>query len=198
MDESASELVTDAGNFLATLRRMFTSNDILVFYNVDDTFQILVRPEITDDDAMEFEIGIVREDDDESMKALFDMERHAGYVDEDKTMLVLETFGASMSLSKATDTEVQNAMGVVNRIYRYRQCQCGKYLIKDQCQMCFMCQMTLTKRETRPHFCCICQSEDMEKFMVSPACCKRMFHRSCWDRMEKSGCKNCPTCRFAL
>lgn len=192
-------LVRDASSLISTCQRLSASNDAVAFWNVDHKFKLMLRNDPIDNETLGFDISILAgEDDDvEDLSAVLALE-HDGYFDE-PGMFVLETL--SFPRDAAPDhPEVLKARDTINRIFGYRLCPCGSYLIKDSqdtsASICAFCQLTATAEDLEPVFCPICQDSTIRKHMTFQPCCSQALHRSCLDTwMSKSDSLRCPLCR---
>lgn len=193
------ELVRDAASLISTCRRLSVSNDAIAFWNIDHKFKLMLRNDPIDHDTCGFDISILSgEDDDvEDLSNVLALE-HDGYYDE-PGMFVLETL--SFPRDAAPDhPEVVKAKDVINRIYGYRLCPCGSYMIKDSqdtnATICAFCQLTSTSADMEPVFCPICQDSTIRKHMTVQACCNQALHRTCLETwLAKSDSTRCPLCR---
>ena len=192
-------LVKDARSLISTCQRLSVSNDAVVFWNVDNQFKLMLRNDPIDQDTCGFDISIMTgEDDDvEDLSSVLALE-HDGYFDE-PGMFVLETMSFPRDAAPE-HADVVKAMDTINRIFGYRLCPCGSYLIKDSLDtnatICTFCQLTATAAELEPVFCPICQDSTIRKHMTVQTCCNQALHRSCLETwLAKSDCTRCPLCR---
>ena len=185
-------LVRDPGALLETLRRMRVLNEAVMFRNQEDSLKLMLRNDPVGQDSLACDLCIVTDDDDESLARMLDLHPD-GYV-EDPTTYVLESW--SFSCDEVSSADLERVAAAVNAAYLLRICSCKRYLIKDDAEYCYFCQLTSTAEDRERHFCPICCDEGVRMHMVLTGCCCQPLHRRCLDTWHaKSGNGSCPLCR---
>jgi hypothetical protein len=192
-------MISDPLSLLAVLQRLHASNDAVVFWNREETFKILVRNDPTDDDTCTFELAILCDEDEPDgarMHKCLQLE-HDGFFDEPGVFSV-ETLSVRRDAS-ASDSDLLHAVSVINDVYEYTVCKCGRYLIKDAqflCEphMCLHCQLTSRTGDKDVDFCPICQEKSFARHMETTPCCKQRLHKACADVWREKN-SLCPLCR---
>lgn len=185
-------LVKDADSLLATVRRLHALNDVVIFWNEQRSFKLMLRNDPIDAETVSMELAMVFDDDDEVMLRIVDL-TNDGYVDEPGTF-VLDSW-TSPAAEFGTD-EAAKIMKAINDAYTWHVCRCGSYLIKDDAEICVFCCMTRSQADKAVHFCAICCEEGMRMHMDLQACCAQHLHRHCLATWRaKSGDERCPLCR---
>lgn len=191
------ELVSDPKSFLKALARLHQNNDAILFWNVDDTFRILLRNDPVETDSYTFDLSILCDDDASEgwLQKLLQTD-HDGYFEEDG-VFTFETISVSTESDGSSD-DTKHAMEQVNALWRYRVCPCKKYLIKDAEHICTFCEMTMTEADTVEEFCPICHDTAIRKHMIQQACCSQFMHNACletWVSKTSDVPARCPMCR---
>lgn len=180
-------LVRDPASLLAALERLFLATDSVNFWNDGRSMKMGIRSEPADeDDYVDIEVYLVM---DSAMKEPLSMSDD-GYIDDDKFVVRRWTF----PMVDFTVAKAEKIATLLNEMYLYRLCPCGKYIIKDDALLCVYCQLTATTAERATHYCPICCQDGVLKHMEETACCKQMLHRHCQKRWRLEH-KQCPLCR---
>jgi hypothetical protein len=200
-------IIQEPANLVRVLQRLQKTHGAFKLYNVDSTFQLMLRYLPIDDDEAEdpceltFDICLVRPDtmhalDDAEWTALLALE-HEGYVDEaDDTpvMFVMDQF--SLIAGDPDPSALMEAIDRIHELYSMTICPCRSYFIKDGGEMCTFCQLTCSAEDMAPVTCCVCLATSAQKLMVRQACCGQQLHAGCLKMWHASaGCRSCPLCR---
>lgn len=185
-------LLSDPNALAGALIRLHAHNDGVLFWNEQRTFKLMLRNDPIDADTLACELAMLADEDDTHMANLLDL-TNDGYVDEPGTYVLDEW---SFDMAEFGPQCVEPIMHAINRAYLYRVCPCGRYLVKDDADMCVFCHMTSTPSRKRTHFCSICCEDGLEMHMTQQPCCKQHLHAKCLSTWHaKSSCENCPLCR---
>lgn len=202
-----ARIIQEPAHLVRVLQRLQKRDGAVKFYNVDATFQLMLRYVPLDDDEVDdpveltFDICLVRPDtlralSDAEWTALLELE-HEGYVDEDdetSVVFVVEQFSLLVEDPDASD--LMGAIDRIHEIYATTVCPCRSYFIKDGSTMCTFCQLTCSAEDMAAVTCCVCLATSAQKHMVRQACCGQELHTGCLKTWHASaGCRTCPLCR---
>ena len=191
-------LIQNAENFLNGLKRLYDTDEAIVFPNIDETFVVMIRSEQEHecDDEMIFEVLIVYDVNKHSEQFLQLLEREVIENDDD------EFFLGRVCISKTStkDSEdVTRDMQRINGFYAMRICPCNRYFIRDVYPVCIYCQMIASEEQMQCSTCTICHEETPKIAMAPRPCCKQSMHMHCLDRWLNSEASGenptCPICR---
>lgn len=195
MDASPAAVVVHSNSsLLACLSRMHGANHSLTMWNTSREFKVRLRNDPDDADRLEFDFGIVADEEDEDeadgalVSRILELE-HDGFWDEGS--FVVETY--SIERQRAVDDPdlLQAARVRLNALLGVEICCCGEYLVKDGAPECLRCQ--LTAPEVDPvQTCGICHEVGPGRHMARQGCCGQVLHKKCLARCAHP---TCPFCR---
>lgn len=190
---------------VAVLQRLRSTESAVCMFNVDRTFQIMLRTKEMDDDddpnELFFDVCIKKLEDDDNMddaqwENILELE-HEGFYDDDDAVFVMDEWG--LLVGDPDRSTLVEAVTCINKLFAMTVCPCNAYFIKDGGDMCPYCQLTCTAADMKRAFCCVCQSETALKHMVHQSCCSQPVHTKCLTAWHaRSGCGQCPMCRTVL
>jgi hypothetical protein len=192
-------LIRDEDAFLLVLKRLKEANDN-VAYRTSGGLRIMIRNEPIVEDGHEkditFDISVVV--DEESPAILKAIKNEIDIMEDDSGCIVIEEFSFPPD---DTDT-LKHVVEFLNAVELWTVCQCGEYLIKDACVMCYYCQMTGDPQEDAEDvFCPICHESGRKRWMTTTACCSQRMHTKCKEDCIVSSTLRlqeppvCPMCR---
>lgn len=199
-------IIREPDVLVSVLQRLKASQGAICMFNVDRTFQIMLRSIDMDNDEEEggdellfFDVCLVKLEEDDSVvddaqwDTILQLE-HDGYVDDDDMVFVMDEWNlAARDPDRAT---LLHAVQRINELYRMTICPCNQYFIKDGGDMCPFCQLSCSGPDLKVAFCCVCQSETPRKHMVCQPCCSQRIHTKCLRAWHvRSGGSRCPMCR---
>jgi hypothetical protein len=167
---------------------------LLMFYNEDKTFRILLRM-IVEDKTLE--LGICSFTNDIEMpRVMKEIGFPSGYYDSE-----VQCFFLSEYTNVLHDIEaIKHLRGHMNALYKATVCPCGERLVydpQDHTHCCF-CQMVSTNKEE--DMCCICHSASGHT-MTRMECCLVAIHTQClatWFDSKGGVNVSCPLCRHKV
>jgi hypothetical protein len=191
------------GSFQRVLKRISDTKDTLTFRNPSG-IRILVRYNEPDEDARDIAFDV----------AIYATEKHAhvrralennvspytmlGDAQEDEDhVFVLDEFVLAHDFTPRDTFE--DALHLLNSVWKWRVCQCGQYFIKDggvpgnmDVTSCMFCDLRGPKIVSNT--CCICYEPfDASAAAVLP-CCGKTIDGLCYSRCKGS----CPFCRETI
>lgn len=193
--------VSDRSQFLKTLRRVHADGSYIMYPNADDTLRFMLR-DMAQGGAgkyMTFELVMVLDDEDGRVAKALRYE-HDEYADEDDA--VGRVIG-DLELGKGSPDEdeleeLDEFQALVNKTRGYRICPCETYLIKDDADKCFACEMRAVAADLVEDTCPICLEQALMMHMKRTKCCGKLVHRGCsaaWAASGSSSAPTCPLCR---
>ena len=190
-DMDAVPTVHCNSSLLACLLRMHATNHSLTLWNKTREFKVRLRNDPEDASRLDFDFGIVAEDDDEEdglVSRVLELE-HDGYWDDG--LFVVESY--SLERQRAVDDPgtLQAARSRLNELLSLEVCGCGEYLIKDGAPECLRCQLTAPQLDP-VRTCGICHEDGPDRRMARQGCCGQVLHRKCLARCTLL---TCPFCR---
>lgn len=212
VNEKSQQLITCPKSFVEAIQRLCKGKDAIAFRNPSG-LRIMLRYDLTSElisdseenkNVLSFDLSILLEGESDYIKKLIqnevDMMMDSGEVEN----CVIDEF----DLNPTNESDVQEVIDLINKVYTWSICPCGEYLIKDNDTMCLYCQMIQPPDdELENFFCPICHEETRVRWSVQLPCCKQKIHRSCKIRYEEkqrqqqqqdedtSQDLHCPLCR---
>ncbi len=184
---------------MRSLRRLKANNTAITFYNVDQSFKLMIRNDPSEEeDSAEIYIDacilneVDSDEENEGWVNLVNLE-HEGALD-DEGAFVMDSF--TILDGDPDTTDLLQAIDRINQLYAMTICSCGEHFIKDGADMCIFCEMSCTPADLETTFCCICQTETMKKNTILKPCCQKRIHTRCLRTWHKTSGKTlCPLCR---
>lgn len=180
-----------------TMKLMHAHTDGFLFDNCAGEFQVMFRTSVEDaEDPQEeccFEVAVYTDDDPKLEKVL--KTELSGYFDDDSTYVVDSVFVKKMSKLAADTPAVGKLMTLVNEVWNWRLCVCGKMFCKysERCLLCLMSDST-EDMDTSAEPCLICHDACANRYSATMDCCGARMHARCLGRWQELN-DTCPHCR---
>ncbi|ABT15044.1 hypothetical protein NY2A_B645L [Paramecium bursaria Chlorella virus NY2A] len=191
------EIVKNNGQLLSALQRIHKHNDAIMFKNHSGEFTMMIR---NDPNCIGFfmniELLIIVEDGDEALTNILKHYPDAIGFDSDGVEFVIETLEIDKRDVNMEDIETLRTM--INGVYNYTICNCTKYFIKDDKEMCIFCEMTATSEDLEYVECPICMEKCYNMHGKIMKCCGTKLHIKCDNKWYVTGNKKCVMCRAVL
>ena len=192
--------VTSERALHAAMVLMHAHNDGLLFENVSNEFRVLFRASLEDSSSEEecaFEVAVYTDDERRIEKAL--KSELVGYFDDDSTYVVDSVAVRDMRALAADGTPVTKLMTLLNDVWSWRVCVCGKMFCKNDAERCLRCILTDTEEDLRhaAEPCLVCHDPCGRRFSTRMDCCGARMHTRCLSRWTAMN-ETCPHCRATM
>jgi len=191
------EIIKNNDQLLSALHRIHQQNDAIMFKNHSGEFTIMVR---NDPDCIGFfmnvELLIVIEDGDDVLVNILKNYPDAIGFDSDGGEFIIETL--ELDKRDVNMEDIETLRKIINGVYNYTVCNCNKYFIKDDKEMCIFCEMTATSEDLEYTDCLICMEKCYNMHGKVMKCCGTKLHTKCDNKWYVTGNKKCVMCRAEL
>jgi hypothetical protein len=199
-------VVNSNASLLACLLRMHTDNHSVTMWNTTREFKVRLRNDPDDPSRLEFDFGIVGDDDedeDDLVSRVLELEDDGIW---DDGLFVVESYSLKRCEVVSDLSLLDPARNRLNALLRTEVCGCGKYFVKDAvietvgdgvgdarmgATECVVCELTAPISDPIKR-CGVCHEDGPSRHMTRQKCCGQDIHKKCLARCTLS---SCPFCR---